>query len=283
MKRADEIRAAILCFFLSDYPVQSRPQYLEAVVRDYLGRDFNEDFVDKFWHEQGELVREELIAETNDRIETGASLRYDILDDIGEKLCGAGNASPPSDPRISFQDALQELDPLEFERLAGVLLQWAGCHATWLTPQSHDQGLDAFGYANFFAVGDKWPCARPEVIFLVQAKHYVKQRVSSYDLREFIGASECAKHRTYAVQGERYTDLDVRPFAPVALIFVTSGELKTTAKTHAQHSGMLVVASDELFELCDVYWRKQGIHVPKTKRSYLSRLRKEGHDLPIAY
>jgi len=76
--------------------------------------------------------------------------------------------------------------------------------------------------------------------------------------------------------------LEVKPFAPVAMVFITSGELKITAKRHAQSSGMLVVSSDELYTLCIKYWKRSGIEVPKTRRSFLARLRKEGKDLPIA-
>jgi len=207
MNRADETRADILSFLLTEYPLDSSVRYLEEVARSFLLGEYNEEFVEKFWHDQGTRFREEFVSETNSRIDLGASLRYEVLDDEGEKLRGAGAAARPQDPRLAFQDALQELTPLEFERLAGVLLQWAGCHSAWLTPESHDQGLDAFGYAAFFPVEGLWPSGLPQVVFLAQAKHYIKQRVSSYDLREFVGASECAKHRIYAVQGDRYAEL----------------------------------------------------------------------------
>jgi len=281
MSRAEELRAEVISYLLTRYPVNSKGQYLHEVASDYLLRDFNPDFVNEFWTEQGEKLCREVIEETNQRIEAGSSLRYEILDDIGERIRGAGTAGS-QDPRTAFQDALQKLDPLEFERLAGVLLQWFGCHSTWLTPASHDQGLDAFGYWWFLSGAGDWPSGRPEVIFLAQAKHYLKNRVSSCYLREFIGAAECAKHKVYAVQGDRYPDLEVRPFAPVALIFLTSGELKVTAKTLARRSGMIVIASDELFELCKHYWEKSGLALPRNKYAYLSRLRKEGHTLPVA-
>ena len=281
MNRAEELRAEIISYLLSEYPVKSKAQYLEQVVRDYLLRECNADYVDKFWSEQGVLLRDEFIQETNRRLDTGASLRFNILYDSGDSLCGA-DTSGSLDSRTVFQDARQDLDPLQFERLAGVLLEWAGCHSVWLTPQSHDQGLDAFGYSRFFGIDSDWPCGKPDVVFLAQAKHYVKNRVSSYDMREFVGASECAKHKVYAVQGEKYDELEIRPFAPVALLYITSGELKTTAKIHALKSGVIVITSDDLFELCEYYWKEQGLTILKTKRSYLARLKKEGHVLPVS-
>jgi len=281
MNRAEELRAEAISYLLTRYPVNGKPQYLKEVISYYLLSKFNADYVERFWTDHGENLCNDLIEETNRRVETGASIRYEILDDIGERIRGAGIARR-KDPRTAFQDALQELDPLQFERLAGVLLQWAGCHSTWLTPESHDQGLDAFGYCRFLLGPKKWRFGQPEVVFLAQAKHYLKNRVSSYDVREFIGAAECAKHKVYAVEGGRYPELEVRPLAPIALIFLTSGELKVTAKILAQRSGMIVIASDELFHLCQHYWEKQGLAFPRNKHGYLSRLRKEGLTLPVA-
>jgi hypothetical protein len=250
-------------------------------VKKYLYAEFNTDIVDKFWNEQGDRLQAELVDETNKRIEVRASLRYEILDDIAERIRGAGYCTP-SDPRSTFQNALHELKPIEFERLAGVLLKWAGCHQAWLTPQSHDQGLDAFGYYDFFSVSSDWLCGKPRVVFFAQAKHYKKNRVSSYELREFIGATECAKHSAYAVKGKKYLELDIPPFMPIALMFLTSGEVKVTAKTLARNTGIVLVASDELFVICEHYWQKSGVKFPRTKCAYLSKLRKAGTGFPIS-
>lgn len=276
-----DLRSEIISYFLVLFPVDSQPDYLERITKRYLAGTYNDDFIERFWNDQAQFLRDDLIDETNRRIRKKASLRYEIMDDIGDRIRGAHYKLNPDPPNV-FQDALQHLNPYEFEALAGVILKIAGCHSYWLTPRSHDQGLDAFGYASFLDIQLRWLGSKPEVVFLTQAKHYLKNRVSSNEIREFVGAAALAKFDIYAVQGEKYPELDMRPFAPVALIFVTSGEIKISTKTLARKSGMVVVASDELFQIFRDYWNSGGVMFPKTTKKLVDRLRKEIKGLPLA-
>jgi hypothetical protein len=142
----EHVKAEILSYLLTLYPVNSEPCYLDDEVRRFLVSYYNSEFVDSFLCEQRERFRSELVSETNDRMQAGASLRYKILDDMGIRISGSAYRTDPS-PRLVFQDALQELGPSDFENLSGAILRMAGCHTVWLTPLSHDQGLDAFGYS----------------------------------------------------------------------------------------------------------------------------------------
>ena len=274
MSSIEHIKAEVLSYLLTLYPVDSEPCYLDDVVREYLVQKYTAEFVDRFVTEHGERLRQEVVAETNDRMQTNASLRYTILDDIGLQIRGAAYRAHPSS-RLLFQDALQILDPSDFENLSGFILRMAGCHAVWLTPLSHDQGLDAFGYSRLFRQMAQWEMTCAHIVYLAQAKHYLKNPIRSYDLREFIGAITCAKHQAYALHKDPYPDLKITPFAPLALVYLTSGELTVSAKTLARNSGIIILGSDDLYEIISSHLRGESQkNGPKTKRQYVSRLRK---------
>jgi len=283
MREFSEMRGKVLSYLLTVYPFDSKPQFLENVVKDFLTTTYSEELVDRFLNDNVRNLQDDIIKEANRRIEEGASLRFQILDDIGEKIAGA-TFDQPADPRMVFQDALQNLTPDEFEALSAVILRIAGCVISWKTPQSHDQGLDSFGYAKFFMTEQaiKWLGSCPEIIFLAQAKHYKKEKVNAAEIREFVGSATLAKHAIYAVQGEKYSDLSIRPFTPLALIFVTSGEIKITAKILAQKSGIVLLASDELFQLFIQHWSNGNVKVKYTKSGFTERLRREFKGIPAA-
>jgi len=277
----EHVKAEILSYLLTLYPVNSEPCYLDDVVRGYLIRYYASEFVDSFLCEQCERFRSDLVYETNDRIQTGASLRYKVLDDMGIRISGSAYRTDPS-PRLVFQDALQELRPSDFENLSGAILRLAGCHTVWLTPLSHDQGLDAFGYSWLFQQSSMWKNIYHRIVFLAQAKHYLKNPVRSPDLREFIGAVICAKHGVYAVLKDPYPDLVISAFAPLALVYLTSGELTVSAKTLARNSGIIIIASDDLYDLLVSHWEGETQGVPKTKHQFFGRLRMLGEGIEQA-
>jgi hypothetical protein len=113
------------------------------------------------------------------------------------------------------------------------------------------------------------------VVFLSQAKHYSKYKVDSSLIREFVGATKLAQHHVYAVHCEKYNDLTFRAFSPVALVYLTSGEISRSAKILAQNAGVILLASDEMYCLFTDYWHRSGAPVPATKRAFTTRLRKE--------
>jgi restriction endonuclease Mrr len=121
-----------------------------------------------------------------------------------------------------------------------------------------------------------WKNACHRIVFLAQAKHYLKNPVRSPDLREFIGAVTCAKHGVYAVHKDPYPDLVINAFAPLVLVYLTSGELTVSAKTFARNSGIIIIASDDLYDLLISHWKGETKGVPKTKRQFVCRLRMLG-------
>jgi hypothetical protein len=277
------IRSRFLCHLLSEYPVNSPPQLLEAVVKAFMKPTYQVDYIDAFWRGTGGELQKEIVEEYNRRLNDGSSLRFTFLDDIGEKIVGSGQSPAQIKPDIIFQDALNSLTPGEFEALAPAVLKLAGCTPAWATPASHDQGLDAFGYSTFFESSTlKWKGAAPNVVFLAQAKHYNKYKVDTALIREFVGATKLAQHHVYAVHCEKYTDLTFRAFSPVALVYLTSGEVSRSAKILAQNAGVILLASDEMYCLFTEYWKRLDIGVPATQRAFAARLRKEAEGFKIA-
>ncbi|MGO8926451.1 MAG: restriction endonuclease [Limisphaerales bacterium] len=283
MSEFQAIRSRFLCHLLSEYPVNSPPQFLEAVVKAFMKPTYQDVYIDTFWRGTGSELQKEIVEEYNRRLSDGGSLRFTFLDDVGEKIVGSGGASAQPKPEIVFQDALNSLTPEEFEALAPAVLKLAGCIPSWATPASHDQGLDAFGYSKFFESKTlKWKGAAPNVVFLAQAKHYSKYKVDSALIREFVGATKLAQHHVYAVHCEKYNDLTFRAFSPVALVYLTSGEVSRSAKILAQNAGVILLASDEMCSLFTEHWDEGGTPVPATQRAFAARLRKETEGFPTA-
>ena len=73
-----------------------------------------------------------------------------------------------------------------------------------------------------------------------------------------------------------------RAFSPVALVYLTSGEVSRSAKILAQNAGVILLASDEMYCLFTEYWERSGIAVPATQRAFAARLRKETEGFQVA-
>jgi hypothetical protein len=244
---------------------------------------YQDDYTDQFWRGVGGDLQREVVEEYNRRLSEGGSLRFTFLDDAGEKISGACGTPNQAKPEVLFQDALNSLKADEFEALSPLVLKIAGCEPVWATPASHDQGLDAFGYSAFFCTKTiKWKGGIPNVVFLAQAKHYTKYKIDSALIREFVGSVKLAKHDVYAVHSEKYRDLSFRAFSPVALVYLTSGEISHSAKTLAQNAGIVLLASDEIYHVFQDYWQKLKISVPATIKAFKSRLQKDIHGFQVA-
>ncbi|MBA2704182.1 MAG: restriction endonuclease [Blastocatellia bacterium] len=201
------------------------------------------------------------------------------MDAIGEKIEGIGLQNEKE--KIEFQNAINELTSAEFESLSAYILKIAGCETYWRTPESHDQGLDAFGYLSFLTKpSGEWFAGVPRLILLAQAKHFSTTKVGSKDIREFIGSKELAIHKIYSTIDDRYSDLDIPPFSPVGLLFITTEEVPLTVKRLGVRSGMVILSSDDLHDLLVSNWTKR----PKklTRAWLLKELRKSIKNIPKA-
>jgi hypothetical protein len=196
-------------------------------------------------------------------------LRYEFIDPEGTKIKGIGRKYGA---RLRmFQNALNSISDTEFEQLSAVILKFMGCYKSWVTPVSHDQGLDAFGYSReiekYLPSNSKCP-----VVMLAQAKHYAKAKVGSRDMREFIGSVNLATHNIFSDIDAKYTDLEIRPFGPTVLVFVTTQEIPQTVKRLANKSGIIVLTSSDIYNI----FQKRAIMRGKRwqERNIVARLKK---------
>jgi hypothetical protein len=224
-------------------------------------------------------VRSTLIDEYNTRFGKKHTLRFRFLDEDGEKIAGIGHHAEKE--KIRFQNAINELSCSEFESLSAYILKLAGCETFWKTPDSHDQGLDAFGYRNFLERRDgEWFAGIPRLIFLAQAKHFSDCKVGSKDIREFVGSFKLAAHKIYSTVDEKYTDLTIPPLAPVALLFITTEEVPLTVKRMAVKAGIVVLSSDDLYDVLIRSWSDRPVRL--TQNWFIKKLRKSIQNIPKA-
>jgi len=271
----EKIREEFISYLLSEYPSNSKPDYLENVLKNYFQDKYTEDYIELFWQNHCDQILDEVVEETNKRIENNLSLRFFILDDIGHKIEGIENKK--KDLKIEFQNCLYSIKDYQFEKLSAIILKMAGCHQFWVTPQSHDQGLDSFGYSAVFSNIENvdWLGGTPLITFLAQAKHYNKEKVCSHDIREYVGSTLLAINKIYAVLDEKYKDLDIKIFSPGVYLFITSGEIKYTAKLLAQKSGIILLTSDTIFSIFCRYWKAHKIKIPVNKENFKNLLLSE--------
>lgn len=280
MNSYEKAREQLLHFFLTELSDTTPPAFVEDLAKEFLLRDYNPEWVADFWENLGADVIDDLINEYNARIQSDFPICFTFLDDSGRKLRGWSN------PRISyntstFQKALLSLTDTEFERVSAYILHLVGCATFCATPQSHDQGLDAFGCYHLFDlpkmssasnIFDSW--------ILIQAKHYNSEMVCTSHVREFVGSVQLARYHTFAVKGEKYPQLDLKPCTPIAHVLVTSGEVKRTTHLLAEKAGILLLSSSDL---CVIFTTKWGADQPGSVDELVDRLRSEASQVPICH
>lgn len=280
----EAVREDILLFFLTEFPDDSGAAYVETVVREHLGQTYTTEWVADFWEKSGHRVVSDLLEEHNRRIDEGFPLNFTFIDDVGSVIRGWANPDVHYNT-ARFQQALLSLSHTEFEKLSARVLQLAGCTDIWVTPASHDQGLDAFGCLPLLP--PLTPVfGRPNSALLcwilVQAKHYRTERVSSSVIREFAGSAELAKFGAYAQEATKYEMLSLKAFTPLGLVLITSGEVKRTAKLVAEQASIIILASSDLCAFFISLWENTGAEIPMTPIDIASRLRQETGDIATA-
>ena len=214
-------------------------------------------------------ITEILIDEYNERHKTKQLLRYEFLDSEGTKIKGIGRKHTP---RLRmFQNALNNISDTEFEQLSASILKFMGCYDVWVTPASHDQGLDAFGYSR--EVEKYLPSnSKCIIVMLAQAKHYRKTKVGTRDIREFVGSVDLAIHKIFSSVDNKYNDLVIKPFGPTILVFLTTQEIPQTVKRVAAKAGLIVFTPVDIYNI----FQKRAIMKRKKwlERNVVRELRK---------
>ncbi len=283
MNEYELVKEQLLLFFLTEFTEDTPASYVETAARGFLRRTYSSEWIDGFWEKVGKSVISDLVEEYNRRITDGFPIHFTFVDDEGRKICGWSNPAVSFKTAV-FQQALLRLKDAEFERLSGRILHFAGCTSAWATPISHDQGIDAFGYFSLFSL----PRISREphkflVWILVQAKHYDKEKVCSSDIREFLGSGKLAKYEIYATEGKKYQQLKLRPFSPIALVLVTSGEVKRTARLIAEKAGILLVAASDLCAIFSTHWSASKVEIPASPDQLVCLLRQEADRVPATH
>lgn len=238
----------VVAYFFTEYATDSQPCLLEDLVFEVLVRTYQRDVARKATDRHLSQIRDALIEEFNERFDKDYSIRYKLIDADGTKIAGISDLGKVE--RLAFQDALNALTHSQFEGLSALVLESAGCSYVRRTPESHDQGIDAFGYFEYYRRRQgKWLGLTPRLVFLAQAKHYSECKVGTKDIRDFVGSFDLALHKIYSTIDIRYSDLELLPFGPVALIFITSEEVPSTVKRLAGRAGVVVLSSDDLYDI----------------------------------
>src|SRR5437016_3948547 len=165
-----DIFEEVLAHFLTDFSVNQPPRELALYVTQFLRSTYSSAVVDDFLAQSLGRLQDGLVTEYNERSSAAASLRYSFADDDGEVVQGIGGLVQAD--KIAFQDGINSLTPAEFEAFSAHLLRLASCTRVWKTQETHDEGLDSFGYMPYFQINNNWVGGSPEVVFLAQAKHY---------------------------------------------------------------------------------------------------------------
>jgi restriction endonuclease Mrr len=142
-----------------------------------------------------------------------------------------------------YAEALRNLSPREFEALCAGLLHLLGVDNPRVTPYSSDEGIDFYGRLFLGKI------IRPDLVFggaltqmsawlIGQAKHYTTGRISTFEVRELVGAVELAKGGAFASLGHAYSDLKIRVCDPIFYLFFTTGRITANSWRLLDRSGI---------------------------------------------
>lgn len=131
----------------------------------------------------------------------------------------------------------------------------------FFTPLSHDQGVDAFGYQDVVSPTPYGTTHR--LTWIAQAKHYMASRAATGGVRELVGSKELPVAKAFSTVSKRYKELDLKPYAPIAIALITTEEIPSTVRRLAEGAGIFVYAASDRFHLLS----------PRLKRSTTAAIR----------
>lgn len=243
----DLIAQHCLSHFLCRFDPKSKVRRTKDVIREIATELYSPELVDEFIEQRLEQVQKDLVEEFNARCQDNGPLRFQIADSAAVGTLVKGFQAPKMVSVNRFQDALHKVPAKEFEKLAAVILKIIGCEEVFLTPNSHDQGVDAFGYQKLIAQTPYGVVHR--LTWIAQAKHYLSSRVGTVDVRELIGSKELLVSKVFSTVDERYKELTLRPFAPTAIALITTEEIPTTVRRLAGRAGVFIFAASDLHHI----------------------------------
>ncbi|HVI79259.1 MAG TPA: restriction endonuclease [Candidatus Acidoferrum sp.] len=149
--------------------------------------------------------------------------------------------------RAAFEEysrALRSLTPLQFEHLCAGVLHAMGVEAPSLTTYSADEGIDFFGRLKLNRVlfaDDIYPGIQNQLTtwMIGQAKHYRSGSVSTFEIRDLVGAVALAKGKAFGHVTDQFSGLTVRVCDPIFYLFFTTGEMTSNTWRLLNNSGVV--------------------------------------------
>jgi hypothetical protein len=243
----DQIAQLCLSYFLCQFDPKSKKRLTRDVVKEVALRVYSSDKVDEFIDNHLTEFQTTLVEEFNERYADKRPLRFQIVDtaSIGKTVCGYQLKKLAKETR--FQNTLHRTTPADFEKLAAIILKILGCQDVFSTPASHDQGMDAFGWQ--ILVQPTPYGVTHGLTWIAQAKHYVATQVTTGNVRELVGSKELLVAKVFSTVDERYKELRLRSYAPIAVALITTEEIPTTVRRLADGAGVFIFASSDLYYL----------------------------------
>jgi Restriction endonuclease len=269
----NQIEELCLAHFLCEFDPKSKKRKTRDVIRQVARECYADEKVDEFLDSRLQDFQEKLVKEFNSRYDDGRPLRFQISDNAGLGAVVEGNSSVKRPKEIVFQDALHKLTAKEFERLAAVILKLLHCNQVFFTPDSHDQGVDAFGYRDVVSAMPYGSTHR--LTWIAQAKHFVATRVTTANVRELVGSKELLVAKVFSTVDERYKELRLKHYAPTAIALITTEEIPATVRRLADGAGVFVFAASDLFHILSPALKKKA-----TVTAIRTLLKKHGKSIP---
>lgn len=252
----DQMTQLCLSHFLCRFDPTSKKQRTRDVVSKVALECFSSEKVDEFLDSSLTHFQDLLVQEFNSRHPDRSPLRFQIADTNGTGSVVQGYRSPMA-REIRFQDALHNISAKEFEKLTAVVLKVLGCKQAFFTPESHDQGVDAFGYQNIVSPTPYGTTHR--LTWIAQAKHYLATSVTTGNIRELVGSKELITARVFSTVDERYKELKLRAYAPTAIALITTEEIPSTVRRLAEGAGIFVFAACDLFHILSPHLKQNSV------------------------
>jgi hypothetical protein len=153
-----------------------------------------------------------------------------------------------------YTAAFAHCSPRDFEALCVGILDLIGVEEPRITPYSADEGIDFYGRLKldrFIFAHDFYPGIQNQltVWMLGQAKHYSGGTVSTFEIRDLVGAVELAKGGAFGASPEKYADLRIRVCDPIFYLFFTTGRISLNSWRLIERSGVAAMDGDMIAAL----------------------------------
>lgn len=142
-----------------------------------------------------------------------------------------------------YVESLDSLRPRQFEAMCVGLLDLIGVADPKITQYSADEGIDFYGKLDLeqlVLLDTSLPNIQRQLSawMIGQAKHYKSGQVSTFEIRDLVGAVELARGKAFGSLEQKYVDLDLKACDPVFYLFFTTGRITANTWRLLDRSGV---------------------------------------------